>query len=363
MQQARWSGQGSQSLPRYPCVSRSGNYEVRWTERDPVTGAARTRAFSFRTKDRARADAEYRAWLAAANAVKHISGGGPGDTLTSLADQYLSAKRMVGRPAGKTTEGSLDRVLEVLGSHAPTTLTDMDIEQYVAQRRRRVKGPTVRRELGALTAMLNWGKRKRIIPRNADLPLIELPEEGAPRQVVLSEAEVEVLWTAAVVRFEDGSLFRAQRRVGLFVCLALETAARAKSIEKLRVDQVDLAVGIVDFRDLGRSRQTKKRRVPVPISDRLRPVLARATIEAQMAGDPFVVAGGGSVRRSWGTFRDSLDIPPVVRHDLRRTWATLRARRGVPMDQIAAVLGDSVATTAKHYAHLDPDYLRAAVNG
>ena len=35
---------------------------------------------------------------------------------------------------------------------------------------------------------------------------------------------------------------------------------------------------------------------------------------------------------------------------------------GVPMNQIAAMLGDTQKTAEKNYLHLSPDYLRSAVN-
>lgn len=362
MSKARWSGSGGQSLPRYPCRNRQGNFEVRWTERDPDTGRARTRSYSFGTADRARADAEYRLWLAAEGAVKNLSAAQPGDTLASLADKYLRSKSAAGRRVSDTTERALGRVLERLGKTAPTELTDFDLEQYRVSRERLVSGPTVRRELGALIALLNWGKRARHIPRDTELPFVELPEEGRPRTRTLTEAEADVVWAAAEALALDMRLPRAERRTGLFVCVAMETAARAASIEKLRVDQIDLGVGIIDFRDLARRRQTTKRRVPVPISKKLLPLIRTGVAEAQLNGDPYLLAGGVSTRAGWGKFRVSVGMPEITRHDLRRTWATLRAQRGVPMDQIAAVLGDSLATTTKHYAHLNPDYLRNAVN-
>jgi integrase len=49
-------------------------------------------------------------------------------------------------------------------------------------------------------------------------------------------------------------------------------------------------------------------------------------------------------------------------HTLRHTWATLAAQAGVPLWEIAGVLGDTLATVMKTYAHHCPDHLRGAVN-
>ena len=51
-----------------------------------------------------------------------------------------------------------------------------------------------------------------------------------------------------------------------------------------------------------------------------------------------------------------------TRHDLRRTWATLRAQAGVDLFAIAGVLGDTIETVTKHYAHHHPDFLRKAMD-
>jgi hypothetical protein len=50
------------------------------------------------------------------------------------------------------------------------------------------------------------------------------------------------------------------------------------------------------------------------------------------------------------------------RHDLRRTAASWAVADGVPIEQVALMLADSVETTRKHYAVFAPDYLRGAVD-
>ena len=52
----------------------------------------------------------------------------------------------------------------------------------------------------------------------------------------------------------------------------------------------------------------------------------------------------------------------VTRHTLRHTWATWAAQHRVSMWDIAGVLGDTVETVTRNYAHHSPDDLRAAVN-
>lgn len=55
-------------------------------------------------------------------------------------------------------------------------------------------------------------------------------------------------------------------------------------------------------------------------------------------------------------------IPSINFHDLRHTYASTLAMRGVPLQVIAAVLGHSdTRITHKHYAHLMPSYIARVI--
>lgn len=147
-------------------------------------------------------------------------------------------------------------------------------------------------------------------------------------------------------------------RIARFVVLALDTAARSKTIERLKWSQVDFTQGVIDYREPGKA-ITKKRVVPVPISTRLRPVLERMFNERV---SEYVLDHPGSTRKAWELFRADIGMPNLDRHDLRRTWATLAAQNRVSMWQIAGVLGDTLATVERHYLWHHPDNLHNAVN-
>ena len=58
---------------------------------------------------------------------------------------------------------------------------------------------------------------------------------------------------------------------------------------------------------------------------------------------------------------DAFDLKGTP-NKFRNTWASHATMDGVPMNQIAAMLGDTQKTVEKNYLHLSPDYLRSAVN-
>jgi integrase len=251
------------------------------------------------------------------------------------------------------------------GELFPADLTTDRIATYKRKRRngelgRKVQDSTIRRELVTLNAALNHARKQRRIDANL-IPHIVLPPNAPARDFWLNETE-EREFMALSAQTSGERLSRIHR----FVALALDTAARRRSIEQLRWDQVDLLAGVIRY-DKNGKRMKNKRRVAVPISDRLRPILERAYKE-RTEGCEWVLDTPHSVQHHFDRLvsaactKISPKFADLTMHDLRRTWATLAARAGVNLFQVAGVLGDTVATVEKAYAHHCPDHLRSAVN-
>jgi integrase len=82
---------------------------------------------------------------------------------------------------------------------------------------------------------------------------------------------------------------------------------------------------------------------------------------------PFVIAGAEhgqpfkNLSRSWIVAREFGGLGDVRLHDLRHSFASLAAGRGVSLQMIGKLLGHKVAATTMRYAHLARD-AAAAVN-
>lgn len=365
------------SVPRL-ARNRSGNFEIRWTERDGE-GRPRTRTYSLRTSDRGQANDLFRAWISAGQAVEGLTGG---LRVRDLLDRYLAARppvAPVARPREAPAQVRFVRYLSgaALGGLFVGELRDArHVRDYVAGRLAKgLATGSVRREVSTLKAALAWGKTEGLIPPDWNLP-VALPPDSKPRTRRLTEAQEAQLWDYALdvymgARSRLPGVTWETRRVALFVLVALEAPAREATIRTLTMDRVDLDAGFIDFRDPERS-ETKKRRVVVPISDRLKPVIQRAVADRVLgvAGASQPGPGGGyllgspqpQVYMRMKTLLRDAGVPWVSPHDLRRTWGSIRASWGVPIQHVAQVLGDRVTTTERHYAHLAPDYLRQTVN-
>jgi len=258
--------------------------------------------------------------------------------------------------------------------------------------RKPVADATIRRELVTLIAAINCAATEKNPATGEkwvkadDIPSIPLPDHGEARDVWLEDWERDYLLRACFPGTAGSwreAMAKAERlpRIFKFTITAAETAARRKSIEKLdffKIDRERLLIHFhkVDIHD-GEApvKKSKKRRVPVPISDLLFPIIERAY--AERGNSPWLLDHPGSARRSFETVVEKaakmLDaaghkasatkMRNVTAHTLRHTWATRRAQDGIDMWKIAGVLGDDEATVRRNYAHHHPEYLREAVNG
>ena len=332
-----------------PVRNKSGYYEIRWSEHDAKAKRSRSRSQSCGTKNKREAVA-FREHFIKSQGV--IAAATTAWTVQDVLDAY-ERRHLMAKSAGSVN--ALYVIKRELGPLDVADLTEDVIDAFRDKRLLSVTSGTVRRELNALKASLNWAASRRRSPAilyGVDLPTIDLPADNPPRTNYLSQSEEERMFALAAARASNNDIF-PRRRIGLFLTIALETAARAGAIRGLTWDRVDFTSGLIDFRDPSKV-ITKKKRVPVPISARLRPVLEEA-YRRRDVGNNFVLGHAGSVRKPFVKFCSDHGFNCTI-HDLRRTWATLRVAWGAPIEKVAAVLGDSIEVTTRHYAQFGPGY-------
>lgn len=333
-------------------VNKSGYYEVRWTEN------GKTKQKSTGTKCRVEADFFVRNWAGNVDLAEKLS---VGSRISQILDRYWNEHARDVQSAA-TIACHINWLKQGLGFIEAKDLNAGDVSTYTRKRLkgllgdRPVKSGTVRRELGILKAALAQAIDHKIVTRD-QLPTIKLPPGGEPRDRFLSHEEIELLLRAAqAIRQEEGSLRLS--RIERFLWIALCTGARRDAILGLEWDRVDFKRRIIDFRDPDLA-VTKKRRVQVPISDQLLPILERA--QAESAG-AYVLDTDGPIRSVFDRVCRKAGLDDVSPHVLRHTWASHASMRGVPLTDISRVLGNTLAVCEKVYAKYQPGYLTHAVN-
>lgn len=347
-------------------LNERGIYEIRWTD------AGRSKRCSTRTSHLPSAQKVLGNFLLLDERERLTQGDGPLMVLAVLGDPDIPAadywhERVVPHVIDKESARAAFVKLKLHFGHlAVADIMPTDVTAYVDKRRAGIIGRpsvnhTISRELSVLNAAINHAVKRKRLPK-VEQPFIQLPGVSEPRDRWLSHEEADALLSAALERVDPHTPKGTLPRVYRFVALALNTAARRGALLGLQRSQVDMAGGMIHLNPPGR-KQTKKRRPRVPISDALRPILERTLREIPDKPDAFILDHGGAIRTAFENAVERAGLgPDVTPHVLRHTKATWMAQAGVSMFDIAGVLGDSVETVTKTYAHHHPDFLRDAIN-
>lgn len=334
--------------PNYALTKRGDRFYVQWWQ----DGTAQ-RVSTGETERRAA-----QAWLAQFVAGRETPSPPTVPTISAIFDGYLADRKQVVRGYA-TLENAGKSLKRHLGDLQPDHLTKERIRFYRrrrvtegyevgpanARRRKPVKDGTILRELVTLRAALKWGQHEKWI---TEVPYIEVPSQPPPRDRWLTRHEADRLIDAALAP-----------HVKLFLSICLWTAARPGAVLDLTWDRIDLHGGRIDLGNLPGG----KGRAVVPISAKLLPLLQEAH---KIATCPYVIEHGskpvGSVKTGTRAAARRAGLRGVTPHVLRHTGATWLAMGGVPLDQIARLLGHSdPRVTARTYAKYSPDYLKSAI--
>ena len=229
-----------------------------------------------------------------------------------------------------------------------------------------VGGHTVSRDLAALRGALTWAWKHQRIPKPppfiSDVPF---HARGQPRDRVLSLQEVASIVDACAGRPDREHVIR-------FIVIELGTAGRPQAVLELEHTNIDLVRNLIDPTHPGRT-HSRKRRAIVPMARAVRPwvigiegklIKYRVPVTGSEAGEEpeFFEKETRSIKRSWKAACDEAGVTGATPKTLRHTMLTWLAERGVPYEQRQMLAGHSArGTTARHYEHLSPSYLRQAI--
>lgn len=212
---------------------------------------------------------------------------------------------------------------------------------------------TIRRELVVLQAAANHAARWKRIGRH-ELPSIELPPSAPHKEVWLTKEEL------------GRAMATAEGRLADFIRIAYYTGARRTSVENLTRAQVDLKAGRINLtgdHETDAQKRSNKRRPVVPIDPRMRATLELLMIAAEARGDQRLF-GGWSAYRPFRAHMEALGLHGKANpHVLRHSRATHLLQDGVPIYDVARLLGDTVATVERSYGHHSADHLASTIAG
>ncbi len=241
-----------------------------------------------------------------------------------------------------------DRPLKEIGPAESRGYTEHRRKQIAGGRRPRgttVKDSTIRKELATLVAAANHALRWRAMP-STDAPHIDLPHvEAATTPQWFTKEQIQALLAAT-----EGDLNR-------FIRIAYYTGARRRSIENLTPFQVKMAEGAIYLQPPD-GRVTRKRRPAVPIFPEIRGVV-RELLERK---GKYLF--GAKAPNFYPGFIEACEKIGVEGHPhmLRHSRASHMLQDGEDIWKVARLLGDTVATVERVYAHCLPHNLLSESN-
>lgn len=164
---------------------------------------------------------------------------------------------------------------------------------------------------------------------------------------------------------EEPKLLAACDKVGgfpmvMFARFLLVTWARFGEAVKLGWEDVDFEGRAVTFKS---TKSAEDRYVPLSC-DAFLADLRRLQAMTLHLGGPFRrYADNPNFSRRWNRVLALADIPPISRHDLRRTGISRALLAGMPVTVVMRLAGHkNMATTQKYYTEVSKGDLRAAVD-
>jgi integrase len=329
-------------------IERDGKYLARWSQTEGGIRKRYAKTFTLRN------DAEW--WLSQARRHQET----PDDPLlVDYLERWLVGKRSIRTSTRRQYEEHVRlHIVPVLGGYRLSELHRRHVEAFVEDRLR----------------YISPSKRKRLSPSTVGKLLVTLRsalDEAVPRDIPTNPAakveapKVERERVDAMTPTLAAALIAAVRGTWMEHIVRVLLGSGMRLGEAIALDQGDVHEGWVSLR---KSKTTIR---AVPLSDDAADAIAEAVRQAPRVGprEPVFYSPRTGDRLRASSLSHALPkalaaagLPPLTPHKLRHGTATLMARGGVSMRDIAEQLGHAnPSLTARTYAHVAPDTMRKAV--
>lgn len=265
--------------------------------------------------------------------------------------EYYFGEHVGQKPSAQQAEIAIRFLKAFWGSTTVDGATPVRQKRYARERMDLGRSTeTVNRELSVLSAAIRYAAKHGKLP--GPPPIIQMLPAKDARERFLTRDEA-----ARLLRHLHRG--KRHRHLLIFARLALYTGARASAITGLTWNRVDLARGVIDYRD---GPSTAKGRPVLPIDDGLVRMLKHTKAKAktdhviEWAGEPVGRIVRGFVRQA----KDA-GLPGVTPNTLRHTFGTWAAMSGQSMFLVARSMGHKRVSTTERYAKHETASLRAVM--
>ena len=268
----------------------------------------------------------------------------PGDMgADDLLDAYTAAMQIQGR-SPKTIERYRYIILRMMETVRVNTrsITVYHLRQYLAQEKARgISDSTLEGNRQVFSAYFNWLQREGLIQNN---PTANLGAIKCAKKIKLTYSDIDI----ERLKFKCKSV-----RDRAIVCFLKSTGCRISEMTQLNRNDIDLAA--LEVTVLGKG--NKERTVYL---DQVTGMLIKEYLDQRTDDHPALFIGKGTDRLQPGGVRymlchlaENASVNHVHPHKFRRTLATNLIRHGMPIQEVAAILGHDELDTTMQYVVLD----------
>ncbi|MHC4310483.1 MAG: tyrosine-type recombinase/integrase, partial [Planctomycetota bacterium] len=255
-----------------------------------------------------------------------------------MSEEYRHSKRVAGVTESSLYETALTlRHFErLVGKCNSKQITQNIIDKFVLQRGNEVKRPTLNKDIRNLKSFINWCRENRYV--NGKLKINELKEDERPVKS-LDSIQIRKLLLAA-------ELYQTMK---IRILLALGTGLRRGDIESLGISDIDFTNNNITTTSRKSRKSMGSRPVSAPIMVELSKYVSELDVEQEkLFCDNFN-------QKKWRKICEDAGLANLRFHDLRKTFGSMLAQRGVSTAVTQRLLEHSSSElTNKIYTNVDP---------
>jgi len=262
-----------------------------------------------------------------------------------MVEEYRQFKQVEGLVDASMYEIllTLRHFKRIVSLNSSKEITQPNLDAFVLKRSEEVGKNTLNKDIRNIKAFLSWAVKNRFVTSGLEVKKVKVPQKPV---TALSVQQVRDLLTAA-------SKYPTLR---LRVLLAVTTGLRRGDVEAIRIGDIHFDRNTIATRNRKAGKAMPERPVPEAIMTDLSNYVATLRDgQEKLLTDRFS-------SKKWDRIRAHMKLPGLQFHDLRKTFASLLAQRGVSTAVTQRLLEhSSPQLTNDVYTNVDP-VLRQAIN-
>jgi integrase len=262
-----------------------------------------------------------------------------------MVEAYRKAKQVEGLREASIYEAmlTLGHFQRLIRPDSSKHINQHAVDKFVLDRGGEVQKTTVNKDIRNLNAFLHWAARNRFIASGLEAKKVEVAQKPV---ITLTAQQVQALLSTAA----------KHPTLRLRVLLAVTTGLRRSDIEAIRIGDIPFDRNTISIQNRKAGKAMPERPIPEPVMTALsNHVTTLPDGQEKLFSDKFSP-------KKWERIRKAADLPDLKFHDLRKTFASLPAQKGVSTAVTQRLLEhSSPQLTNDVYTSVDP-VLRQAVD-